>query len=127
MAKKVLVIDHDPGTLLAMADFIRRQGHSVSTAQEFLGAVGTLVNDECYDLVISSFRIDKEGNGLDLLRFMRRREKYRHTPAVLTNWEETAEEGELDLEKEAQSIGAEFWVKPVFDIDDYVNRLLGVE
>ena len=56
MAKRLLVVDDDPGLLLAVSDTLRVEGYDVKTARRG-GEALTIVAQSLPDLIISDIRM----------------------------------------------------------------------
>jgi DNA-binding NarL/FixJ family response regulator len=90
MAKRLLVIDDDPGLLLAVSETLRAEGYDVKTARR--GADGlTIVAQSLPDLIISDIRMPGM-DGYQIVKHLRADPRSRLVPIVfLTAKDETTD------------------------------------
>lgn len=90
MAKRLLVVDDDPGLLLAVSDTLRTEGHDVVTARRGADAL-VRVAEALPDLIISDIRMPGM-DGYQLVRNLRSNARTRLVPIVfLTAKDEPAD------------------------------------
>jgi DNA-binding NarL/FixJ family response regulator len=90
MAKRLLVVDDDPGLLLAVSDTLRAEGYDVATARRGADAL-VKVAQALPDLIISDIRMPGM-DGYQLVRNLRSSARTRLVPIVfLTAKDETAD------------------------------------
>lgn len=90
MAKRLLVVDDDPGLLLAVSDTLRTEGYDVSTARRGADAM-IRVAEALPDLIISDIRMPGM-DGYQLVRNLRSNARTRLVPIVfLTAKDEVAD------------------------------------
>ena len=90
MAKRLLVVDDDPGLLLAVSETLRAEGYDVATARRGADAL-VLVAQSLPDLIISDIRMPGM-DGYQLVRNLRSNARTRLVPIVfLTAKDETAD------------------------------------
>lgn len=90
MAKRLLVVDDDPGLLLAVSDTLRAEGYDVVTARRGADAL-VRVAEAIPDLIISDIRMPGM-DGYQLVRNLRSNARTRLVPIVfLTAKDETAD------------------------------------
>src|SRR6478609_5206049 len=90
MAKRLLVVDDDPGLLLAVSDTLRAEGYDVTTARRGADAL-VRVAETLPDLIISDIRMPGM-DGYQLVRNLRSNARTRLVPIVfLSAKDETAD------------------------------------
>ena len=90
MAKRLLVVDDDPGLLLAVSETLRAEGFDVATARRGADAL-VLVAQSLPDLIISDIRMPGM-DGYQLVKNLRSNARTRLVPIVfLTAKDETAD------------------------------------
>src|SRR5687768_18473876 len=90
MAKKLLVVDDDPGLLLAVSETLRAEGYAVVTARRGSEAL-VRIAESLPDLIISDIRMPGM-DGYALVRNLRSAPRTRLVPIVfLTAKDETAD------------------------------------
>ena len=90
MAKRLLVIDDDPGLLLAVSETLRVEGYDVKTARRGADAL-TIVAQSMPDLIISDIRMPGM-DGYQVVNNLRSNPRTRLIPIVfLTAKDETAD------------------------------------
>ncbi len=90
MAKRLLVVDDDPGLLLAVSDTLRAEGYDVATARRGADAL-VRVAEALPDLIISDIRMPGM-DGYQLVKNLRSNARTRLVPVVfLTAKDETAD------------------------------------
>jgi DNA-binding NarL/FixJ family response regulator len=90
MAKRLLVVDDDPGLLLAVSETLRADGYDVKTARRGADAL-VIVAQSLPDLIISDIRMPGM-DGYQLVRHLRSDPRSRLVPIIfLTAKDETAD------------------------------------
>ena len=90
MPRRLLVVDDDPGLLLAVSDTLRAEGYSVKTARRGADAL-RIIAQSLPDLVISDIRMPGM-DGYQLVRNLRSNSRTRLIPIVfLTAKDETSD------------------------------------
>ena len=90
MAKRLLIVDDDPGLLLAVSDTLRAEGYDVATARRGADAL-VRVAQTLPDLIISDIRMPGM-DGYQLVRNLRSNARTRLVPIIfLTAKDETAD------------------------------------
>ena len=90
MAKRLLVVDDDPGLLLAVSETLRAEGYDVKTARRGAEAL-VVVAQSLPDLIISDIRMPGM-DGYQLVKNLRSNPRTRLVPIVfLTAKDETAD------------------------------------
>jgi len=90
MAKRLLVVDDDPGLLLAVSETLRAEGYDVATARRGADAM-VRVAEALPDLIISDIRMPGM-DGYQLVRNLRSNARTRLVPVVfLSAKDETAD------------------------------------
>jgi DNA-binding NarL/FixJ family response regulator len=90
MAKRLLVVDDDPGLLLAVSETLRAEGYDVKTARRGAEAL-VIVAQSLPDLIISDIRMPGM-DGYQLVRNLRSNARTRLVPIVfLSAKDETAD------------------------------------
>lgn len=90
MAKRLLVVDDDPGLLLAVSETLRAEGYDVKTARRGAEAL-VIVAQSLPDLIVSDIRMPGM-DGYQLVKNLRSNPRTRLVPIVfLTAKDETAD------------------------------------
>ena len=90
MPRRLLVVDDDPGLLLAVSDTLRAEGYSVKTARRGADAL-TIIAQSLPDLIISDIRMPGM-DGYQFVRNLRSNPRTRLIPVVfLTAKDETVD------------------------------------
>ncbi len=90
MAKRLLVVDDDPGLLLAVSETLKAEGYDVKTARRGAEAL-SIVARSLPDLIISDIRMPGM-DGFQLLKHLRSNARSRLVPVIfLTAKDETAD------------------------------------
>src|SRR5687768_1547831 len=119
MAKRLLVVDDDPGLLLAVSETLRAEGYEVATARRGADAlVG--VAQTVPDLIISDIRMPGM-DGYQLVRNLRSNARTRLVPIVfLTAKDETADR------IEGFRTGVDAYITKPFDSEELVAIVAGI-
>ncbi len=122
MSHRVLLVDDSPTTRAYVAAALEAQGDLfVTEARSGFEAMKILPQSD-FDLVVTDINMP-EINGLEVIRFTRRHERYRDTPVLIIS----TEGRDVDRDK-AMRLGAnEYLVKPFSpeQLVAVVRRLLG--
>jgi DNA-binding NarL/FixJ family response regulator len=119
MAKRLLVVDDDPGLLLAVSDTLRAEGYDVATARRGADALVS-VAQTVPDLIISDIRMPGM-DGYQLVRNLRSNARTRLVPIVfLTAKDETADR------IEGFRTGVDAYVTKPFDSEELVAIVAGI-
>ena len=119
MAKRLLVVDDDPGLLLAVSDTLRAEGYDVATARRGADAL-VRVAQTLPDLIISDIRMPGM-DGYQLVRNLRSNARTRLVPIVfLTAKDETADR------IEGFRTGVDAYITKPFDSDELVAIVSGI-
>ena len=113
MAKRLLVVDDDPGLLLAVSETLRAEGYEVATARRGADAL-VRVAESLPDLIISDIRMPGM-DGHQLVRNLRSNARSRLVPIVfLTAKDETADR------IEGFRTGADAYITKPFESEELV-------
>lgn len=119
MAKRLLVVDDDPGLLLAVSETLRAEGYDVATARRGSDAL-VLVAQTLPDLIISDIRMPRM-DGYQLVRSLRSNPRTRLVPIVfLTAKDETADR------IEGFRTGVDAYVTKPFDSEELAAIVAGI-
>lgn len=119
MAKRLLVVDDDPGLLLAVSDTLRAEGYDVATARRGADAL-VRVAQTLPDLIISDIRMPGM-DGYQLVRNLRSNARTRLVPIIfLTAKDETADR------IEGFRTGVDAYITKPFDSDELVAIVAGI-
>lgn len=106
MAKKILVVDDDPGTLKLVSSLLRSKGFDVLSAADGLDAMVKIQKDNP-DLVVLDVMLP-EINGYDICFQLRFNKDFEKVPILLL----TKREQEID-EMIGQRVNIEYMAKPI--------------
>lgn len=108
MSKQILVVDDSKTIRMSMTEILGRLGHDVVVAESGEDAVAKVDDGVSAALVITDYNMPGM-NGVELIKELRSKPKYRFTPIlVLTT------ETQQELRGSAKKAGATGWlVKPV--------------
>jgi DNA-binding NarL/FixJ family response regulator len=119
MAKRLLVVDDDPGLLLAVSDTLRAEGYDVATARRGADAL-VRVAETLPDLIISDIRMPGM-DGYELARKLRSSARTRLVPIVfLTAKDETADR------IEGFRTGVDAYITKPFDSEELTAIVAGI-
>ena len=119
MAKRLLVVDDDPGLLLAVSETLRAEGYDVTTARRGADAL-VHVAKTMPDLIISDIRMPGM-DGYQLVRNLRSNARTRLVPIVfLTAKDETADR------IEGFRTGVDAYLTKPFDSDELAAVVAGI-
>ena len=119
MAKRLLVVDDDPGLLLAVSDTLRAEGYDVATARRGADAL-VRVAETLPDLIISDIRMPGM-DGYQLVRNLRSNARTRLVPIVfLTAKDETADR------IEGFRTGVDAYITKPFDSEELAAVVAGI-
>ena len=119
MAKRLLVVDDDPGLLLAVSDTLRAEGYDVATARRGADAL-VKVAQTLPDLIISDIRMPGM-DGYQLVRNLRSNARTRLVPIVfLTAKDETADR------IEGFRTGVDAYITKPFDSEELAAVVAGI-
>lgn len=119
MAKRLLVVDDDPGLLLAVSDTLRAEGYDVATARRGGDAL-VRVAEALPDLIISDIRMPGM-DGYQLVRNLRSNARTRLVPIVfLTAKDETADR------IEGFRTGVDAYITKPFDSEELAAIVAGI-
>lgn len=119
MAKRLLVVDDDPGLLLAVSETLRAEGHDVTTARRGADAL-VHVAQTMPDLIISDIRMPGM-DGYQLVRNLRSNARTRLVPIVfLSAKDETADR------IEGFRTGVDAYLTKPFDSDELAAVVAGI-
>jgi DNA-binding NarL/FixJ family response regulator len=119
MAKRLLVVDDDPGLLLAVSDTLRAEGYDVATARRGADAL-VRVAETLPDLIISDIRMPVM-DGYELARKLRSSARTRLVPIVfLTAKDETADR------IEGFRTGVDAYITKPFDSEELTAIVAGI-
>jgi DNA-binding NarL/FixJ family response regulator len=119
MAKRLLVVDDDPGLLLAVSDTLRAEGYDVATARRGADAL-VRVAETLPDLIISDIRMPGM-DGYQLVRNLRSNARTRLVPIVfLTAKDETADR------IEGFRTGVDAYITKPFDSEELAAIVAGI-
>jgi DNA-binding NarL/FixJ family response regulator len=119
MAKRLLVVDDDPGLLLAVSDTLRAEGYDVATARRGADAL-VRVAEALPDLIISDIRMPGM-DGYQLVRNLRSNARTRLVPIVfLSAKDETADR------IEGFRTGVDAYITKPFDSEELAAIVAGI-
>jgi DNA-binding NarL/FixJ family response regulator len=119
MSKRLLVVDDDPGLLLAVSDTLRAEGYDVATARRGADAL-VRVAETLPDLIISDIRMPGM-DGYELARKLRSNARTRLVPIVfLTAKDETADR------IEGFRTGVDAYITKPFDSEELTAIVAGI-
>ncbi len=119
MPKRLLVVDDDPGLLLAVSDTLRAEGYDVTTARRGAEAMIS-VAERLPDLIISDIRMPGM-NGYQLVQNLRSNARTRLVPIVFL----TAKDGSEDRVTGFRT-GVDAYVTKPFEPDELVAIVAGI-
>lgn len=119
MAKRLLVVDDDPGLLLAVSDTLRVEGYDVETARRGAEAL-TIVARSLPDLIISDIRMPGM-DGYQLVKNLRSNPRTRLIPIVFL----TAKDEKADRIQGFRT-GVDAYLTKPFEPDELVAVVVGI-
>ena len=117
----ILAVDDSPAMRMMVASVLKQAGHDVTSAEDGVEAARIAERDS-FELVITDLHMPNM-NGIELIRELRRRAPYRHTPLLMLTTESSTE-----LKQEGRAAGATGWIVKPFDpgsLVSAVGRVLG--
>jgi DNA-binding NarL/FixJ family response regulator len=119
MAKRLLVVDDDPGLLLAVSETLRAEGYDVMTARRGAEAM-VRVAESLPDLIVSDIRMPGM-DGYQLVRNLRSNPRTRLVPIIfLTAKDETADR------IQGFRAGVDAYITKPFEPDELVAVVAGI-
>lgn len=106
MAKKILIVDDDPGIIKLLQNILGSKGHDVVTAKDGLEAM-VQVKEHQPDLIVLDI-VMPELNGYDVCRTLKFDSPYKDTPIILL----TTRDQEIDP-RVSQMMGIHYMQKPL--------------
>lgn len=119
MAKKILVVDDEPGFVELLAGILAAKGYSVSSASDGRQAI-TWVNQDMPDLIILDIKMPHM-SGYDVCRILRDNKRFRDIPVIML----TAM-AELDNVKTGMSLGAVSYISKPFEQNTLLAMIQGL-
>ena len=119
MAKKILVIDDEPGFLELLTGILTDKGYAVSSAADGRQAI-TRVNQDIPDLMILDIKMPHM-SGYDVCRILRGIERFKDIPIIML----TALT-ELDNVKTGMSLGAVSYISKPFAQNTLLTMIHGL-
>ncbi len=114
--KRLIVVEDSVSVREAIVFALSKSGYDVLSASNGLEAMAILDKNRI-DLLLTDYHMP-EMNGLDLIRWVRGEEIYKHLPIlVLTT------EGQRDVILEARNAGATGWIQKPFAVDKLVQTI----
>jgi PAS domain S-box-containing protein len=107
----ILLVDDDPGFLIAMASLLEGPGRTVMTAQTGQGALRHLLRHDCAVIVVD-VRMPQI-DGFELATLIRRRDRSRFTPIIFLSGVDTMD---ADVVRGLSSGAVDYLVKPVLPV-----------
>jgi DNA-binding response OmpR family regulator len=104
----ILLVDDDPGILIAMASLLEGPGRTVLTAQTGQGALRHLLRHDCAVIVLD-VRMPQM-DGFELATLIRQRDRSRFTPLIFLSGVDTMD---ADVVRGLSSGAVDYLVKPV--------------
>ena len=117
----ILAVDDSPAMRRMVASVLKQAGHEVTSAEDGVEAA-KIANTASFELVITDLHMPNM-NGIELIRELRTRAPYRHTPLLMLTTESSTE-----LKQEGRNAGATGWIVKPFDPGSLVaavSRVLG--
>lgn len=118
---KILAVDDSPAIRRMVASVLRNAGHEITSAED--GVEGASVADsDSFELVITDVHMPNM-NGIELIRVLRDKPAYRHTPLLVLTTESSTE-----MKQQGRSAGATGWIVKPFNPDSLVaavSKVLG--
>jgi DNA-binding response OmpR family regulator len=119
MAKKILVVDDEPGFLELLTGILTDRGYAVSGAADGRQAI-TKVNQDIPDLIILDIKMPHM-SGYDVCRILRDIGRYKDIPIIML----TAMT-ELDNVKTGMSLGAVSYISKPFEQNTLLAIINGI-
>jgi DNA-binding response OmpR family regulator len=119
MAKKILVVDDEPGFVELLTGILAAKGYAVSGAYSGRQAI-TRVNQEMPDLIILDIKMPHM-SGYDVCQILRAKERFNDIPIIML----TALV-ELDNVKTGMSLGAVSYISKPFEQNTLLTMIHGL-
>jgi len=114
--KKLVVVEDSDSVREAIVFALRKSGFEVLTATNGLEAT-SIFNGEKIDLLLTDYHMPVM-NGLELIKWVREKEQYRHMPVlVLTT------ESQRDVILQAKNAGATGWIHKPFAVEKLIQTI----
>lgn len=114
--KKLVVVEDSDSVREAVVFALRKSGFEVLTATNGLEAT-FIFNGEKIDLLLTDYHMPVM-NGLELIKWVREKEQYRHMPVlVLTT------ESQRDVILQAKNAGATGWIHKPFAVEKLIQTI----
>lgn len=114
--KKLVVVEDSDSVREAIVFALRKSGFEVLTATNGLEAT-FIFNGEKIDLLLTDYHMPVM-NGLELIKWVREKEQYRHMPVlVLTT------ESQRDVILQAKNAGATGWIHKPFAVEKLIQTI----
>lgn len=113
---KILVVDDDSGSRMALGALLSDEGYEVETAGNGMEAL-SLIRRDGFDLVVSDVKMPGI-NGFDVVRKLRRSSKSRDLPVILVSGEANPDRRTTGLH-----LGADDFMSKPIDADELLARI----
>lgn len=118
---KILAVDDSPAIRRMVASVLKQAGHDIISAED--GVEASKVADDCaFELVITDVHMPNM-NGIELIKVLREKAAYRHTPLLVLTTESSTE-----MKQQGRAAGATGWIVKPFNPDSLVaavSKVLG--
>ena len=118
---KILAVDDSPAIRRMVAAVLKKAGHEITSAED--GIEGSRVADsDAFELVITDVHMPNM-NGIELIKVLRDKPAYRHTPLLVLTTESSTE-----MKQQGRDAGATGWIVKPFNPDSLVaavSKVLG--
>ena len=119
MAKKILVVDDEPGFVELVAGILTDKGYAVSTAFDGRQAI-TRVNQDIPDLIILDIKMPQM-SGYDVCRILRDNRRFKDIPIIMLS-----AMSELENVKTGMSLGAVSYISKPFEQNTLLAMIQGL-
>lgn len=119
MAKKILVVDDEPGFVELVTGILAARGYAVSSAADGRQAI-TMVNKDIPDLIILDIKMPHM-SGYDVCRILRDNKRFKDIPIIML----TAL-AELDNVKTGMALGAVSYISKPFEQNTLLTLIHGL-